>query len=241
MLILALDSTAAAGSCALCEDETLLGEFTLQVGNTHSETLLPMIEQVLRLTGHTPADVDLFACTAGPGSFTGVRIGAATVKGLAFGKDKPCIGVSTLASLAYNGLGYDGILCPSMNARRGQVFNALFEFRDGVLTRLCEDRALPVTELCSSLASLPEAAGKTVRLMGDGADMVLDAGAGLPGLTLKKLPARLLPASGYSTAQAARAAYDSGVRTTDAELTPVYLRMSQAERTRSETLSGGNA
>ena len=127
MLILALDSTAQVGSVALCEDEKLIAEYTLNTGHTHSETLLPMVESVLKISGYTVDDVELFVCTAGPGSFTGVRIGAATVKGIAFGKDKPCIGVSTLEALALNGVALDGILCPCMNARRQQVYNALFD------------------------------------------------------------------------------------------------------------------
>lgn len=236
MLILALDATALAGSVALCEDERLLAEFTIQTGNTHSETLLPMVESVLRMTGRAVDDIDLFACTQGPGSFTGVRIGAATIKGLAFGKNKPCIGVSTLESLAYNGIMMDGILCPAINARRGQVFNALFEANSGVMTRLFDDRALPVTELLDGLGHDPACVGKPIWLMGDGADMIRTAAGATSGLQLKKLPERLIPASGYSTAQCARMLYERGVRTTDAELTPVYLRMSQAERVRNENL-----
>ena len=103
MLILALDSTALSASVALCEDEALIAEFTINTGHTHSETLLPMVEAALKIAGRTVDEVDLFACTAGPGSFTGVRIGAATIKGIAIDKNKPCIGVSTLESLAYNG------------------------------------------------------------------------------------------------------------------------------------------
>ena len=135
MLIFALDSTAVVGSVALCRDEKPLASFTIKNGNTHSETLLPMVEAVLKSAGVTVADIDLFACSVGPGSFTGVRIGAATIKGLAFDKSKPCIGVSTLESLAYNGaIPADGkvILCPAMNARRAQVYNALFACENGI-------------------------------------------------------------------------------------------------------------
>ena len=131
MIILALDSTAQTGSVALCRDEKLIASFTLNTGNTHSETLLPSVEAVLSLSDMTADDVDLFACAKGPGSFTGVRIGAATVKGLAFGKDKPSLGVSTLEALAYNLRGFSGILCPVMNARRSQVYNALFRAENG--------------------------------------------------------------------------------------------------------------
>ena len=236
MLILALDSTAQVGSVALCEDERLIAEYTLNTGHTHSETLLPMVESVLTISGHTVDDVDLFVCTAGPGSFTGVRIGAATVKGLAFGKNKPCIGVSTLEALAYNGIPRDGILCPAMNARRAQVYNALFLCKDGHVERLCEDRALAITELGEELSDkYPET---PVYLSGDGATLVYDALSAELGGRLCLLPERLIHQSGYNTAQCGLRLWREGVRTTDGELVPVYLRPSQAERMRMEKLSG---
>ena len=241
MLILALDSTALSASVALCEDEALISEFTLNTGHTHSETLLPMVEAALKIAGRTVDEVDLFACTAGPGSFTGVRIGAATVKGIAFDKNKPCIGVSTLESLAYNGaIPADGkvILCPAMNARRAQVYNALFACEGGVMTRLCDDRALAISELLDELV----ATGLPVYLMGDGAKLVYDAQDDRFDGKLRMLPDRLIHQSGYNTAMCALKLWRDGVRTTDAELAPVYLRPSQAERTRAEKLaSEGNA
>ena len=230
MLILALDSTALVGSVALCEDEHLLGEFTVNTGHTHSETLLPMVEAVLKTCGKTVHDIDLFACTAGPGSFTGVRIGASTVKGLAYGKDKPCLGVSTLEALAYNAQAFDGILCPAMNARRQQVYNALFSSDGKTVTRLCDDRALAITQLGEELA----ACDRPIYLVGDGAELVYDALADTPGQRLILLPERWVNQSGYAVAQVALAAYRNGVRGTDAQLAPVYLRPSQAERTRME-------
>ncbi len=236
MLILALDSTALAASVSLCEDEALLAEFTIHTGHTHSETLLPMVESALSIIGRTIEEVDLFACTSGPGSFTGVRIGAATVKGLAFGRGKPCIGVSTLESLARNAATHKGILCPAMNARRGQVYNALFASDGQTVTRLCPDRPLAITELGEELAQkYPE---QSIYLVGDGARLVYDALADTRGERLVLLPERLLHQSGYNTAQAALRLYREGVRTTDAELAPIYLRPSQAERTRAERLKG---
>ena len=156
MKILALDSTAKVASVALCEDEHLLGELTLNNGNTHSQTLLPMVEFLLDKFELSPSDVDLFAVAAGPGSFTGVRIGAATVKGLAFGKETPCAGVSTLESLAYNLCDYDGLICPVMNARRQQVYTALFRAKDGVLERLMPDSAIAITDLDQRLSVFDE-------------------------------------------------------------------------------------
>jgi tRNA threonylcarbamoyladenosine biosynthesis protein TsaB len=238
MLILALDSTAQVGSVALCEDEKLIAEYTINTGHTHSETLLPMVESVLKIAGYTVDDVDLFVCTAGPGSFTGVRIGAATVKGIAFGKNQPCIGVSTLEALALNGVVLNGILCPSMNARRQQVYNALFDCDGTSLARLCEDRALAIVELGEELiAKYPD---RPVYLMGDGAKLVYDALCETLGNRLVLLPERLIHQSGYNTAMAGLRLYRKGVRTTDAELAPVYLRPSQAERMRMEKLKNEN-
>ncbi len=236
MLILALDSTALAASVALCEDEKLIAEFTINTGHTHSETLLPMVEQVLRITGSTVDDVDLFACTAGPGSFTGVRIGAATVKGIAFGRQKPCVGVSTPESLAFNALPAKGILCPVMNARREQVYNALFTSDGKVLERLCDDRALAITELGTELSEkYPD---QPIFLSGDGTQLVYDALTEILGERLRLLPERLIHQSGYSTAQIARRMYQNGIYTTADALVPVYLRPSQAERMREEKLKG---
>lgn len=228
MKILALDSTALTASVAVCEDGRLLSEFTVNNGNTHSETILPMIESMLKRLSLTAQDIDVFACSAGPGSFTGVRIGAATVKGLAFGSDKPCIGVSTLRALAYNVQGCGGIICSVMNARRGQVYNALFE-SDG--TRICDDRALAIEELCTELTGK----GK-VYLCGDGADITYKGFTGRVDAVI--VPERYVYQSGYSVAQCALEEHNNGVKTKDIELTPVYLRLSQAERERLERESG---
>ncbi len=229
MLILAMDSTAVAASVALLTDGAPLAAFHLDNGNTHSETLLPMVESVLRCTGKTVDDIDLFAVSAGPGSFTGVRIGVATVKGLAFGKGKPCVGVSTLEALAENLVPTGGLLCPVMNARRGQVYNALFRAENGALTRLCPDRALSVKELEAELLTCSE----PVTLCGDGAELVKNSftkcSAALPPLTLMEQNA-------VSVALCAARMAKAGKTCTDEELKPVYLRMPQAERERLQKL-----
>ncbi len=239
MLILALDSTALSGSVALCEDEALIAEYTVSTGHTHSETLLPMVEAVLNSAGRQVEEIGLFACTIGPGSFTGVRIGAATIKGLAFGRDVPCVGVSTPAALAENGYltaaRENALICPVMNARREQVFNALFEARDGHMHRLCDDRALPVTELAGELASDPAYEGRSVILTGDGTTMTRAALESVIGAErVICLPERDLRVNAYHVAQCALREYRAGAYTTAAALTPIYMRMSQAERTRSE-------
>ena len=234
MLILATDSTAIAASVALCEDERLLACYTLQNGNTHSETLLPMVKSVLDAFSLRPDDISVFACSYGPGSFTGVRIGASTIKGLAFGTSIPCIGVSTLEALAYNLIGYDGLLCPVMNARRSQVYNAIFRCQDGVLTRLCDDRAIPIAQLCQELMELEPTL--PVYLTGDGYDITYPALSAL-GDRLRPTPVAQRPQSAYSVAQIARKQYEAGERTSDVDMVPVYLRPCQAERERMERLA----
>ena len=229
MLILALDSTAIVASVALCRDDKTIASFTVKNGNTHSETLLPMVEAVLKSAGVTVADIDLFACSVGPGSFTGVRIGAATIKGLAFGQDKNCLGISTLEALAENLTPFDGIICPVMNARRGQVYNALFRFENGTLTRLCEDRALSVTELATELAEM----GTPFALCGDGVEEFKRLA---PNSAPTSISSLLEDQSAVSVAKVALRLANKGASGTDAELAPVYLRLPQAERERLEKL-----
>lgn len=225
MLILALDSTAVTASVALCRDETPIASFHIKNGNTHSETLLPMVETVLKTAGFSIDDIDLFACSVGPGSFTGVRIGVATIKGLAFGKNKPCIGVSTLEALAENVVPFDGIISPVMNARRGQVYNALFRYENEALVRLCPDRALSALDLEAELAKYDE----PFALVGDGVDEMMR-------VALKIAPERISPLltdqNAVSVAKCAYRAFLDGRGNTDAELKPVYLRLPQAERER---------
>lgn len=233
MLILALDSTAVSASVALCRDGVLLGEYTVNVGLTHSETLLPMIESLLATTHTSIKDIDAFACNAGPGSFTGVRIGVATIKGLAFEKNKPCVSVSTLDSLARNAAIYDGVVCPVMNARRQQVYNALFRCIGGNLTRLTSDRAISIAELGNELNTCYSA--DNIYLVGDGARMTHDAFE-IAGIASYLLPDRLLNQSAANTALCASDVIEKGHYVTDTELVPIYLRPSQAERMRSEEL-----
>ena len=230
MKILALDSTAKVASVALCEDEQLLGELTLNNGNTHSQTLLPMVEFLLNKFDLSPLDIDLFATAAGPGSFTGVRIGVATLKGLLFGQEKPCAGVSTLEALAFNLCDHDGLICPVMNARRQQVYTALFRAKNGTLERLMPDSAIAIAELDKKLSEYDE----PIRLCGDGYDVTL------PLLTHTVIPTseRYRHQSGYSVAQVARRMLACGETCTDISLSPIYLRLSQAERERAERMGG---
>lgn len=239
MLTLAVESTAVTASVCIAEEEAPLALFTVSNKNTHSENLLPMIESSLLRLSLSMNDIGLFALSAGPGSFTGVRIGAATVKGLAFGKDKPCVAVSTLEALAYNLVGFeDRILCPVMNARRGQVYNALFEAQDGTLTRLTPDRALSVTELEAELRTIY--AGREVMLSGDGYDLTKQAFLDLPSpIVCPGTPVALRAQSAYSVAMIGQKMYKEGNTVSDSDLKPFYLRLSQAERERLERENPG--
>lgn len=227
MKILSLDSSATVASVALFDNDKLLSEFTINNGNTHSETLLPMVETVLKTYGITPKEIDAFAATTGPGSFTGVRIGAATIKGLAFATNKPCIEVSTLEAIAENLSILDGLICPVMNARRSQVYTALFRSKDGRLSRLMDDSAISIEELDNLLSAY----GEPVSLAGDGYDITIE------GLKLTKVlttPERLRHQSAASVAAVAYRQLSNGNTVSDKELKVTYLRPSQAERTRLE-------
>ena len=229
MKILSIDSSAVAASVAICEDTTLLAEYTLNNGNTHSETILPMVESALSMLGLSVSDIDLFAVSNGPGSFTGVRIGTATVKGLAFGSSRPCVGVSTLEALAYNLVGYKGAICPVMNARRSQVYTALFESDGERLTRVIEDTPMSISELDGVLSEL----GEAVRFCGDGYDVTVP---NLKSCKFISVPERERVQSAYSVAVVALEKYKSGEYTNDKDLVSTYLRPSQAERERNERL-----
>ena len=229
MKILSLDTTADVCSAAICEDTRLIAEMTVNTGNTHSQTLLPVVEQILKISETELDEIELFACSTGPGSFTGVRIGVATIKGLAYGKNKPCMSVSTLDALAYNLKGYSGILCPVMNARRNQVYNALFE-SDGLnIKRLCPDRALSIEELDEELCMLD----KPIFLCGDGYSITE---RGFKKTRIGFVPERSRLQSAYSVACCALEKYKLGEVLTDAQIVPIYLRPSQAERERNERL-----
>ena len=227
MRILAFETSAKAASVALTEDGKLLGESYQNTGLTHSQTLMVMAQDLLKSCGFTPSQVEGIAVAAGPGSFTGVRIGVAAAKGFAWGAQLPCWGVSTLEAMALNLGIHNGYVLPVMDARRAQVYNALFQAREGKLTRLCPDRAISLEELGREIKNLPE----PVFLVGDGSVLCYN--------TLKEaVPALVLPpehrmhqrATGVAlAAQRMRADGEGG---NAAQLAPNYLRLSQAERER---------
>ena len=228
MIILALESTAKVASVAICRDGEILYSAQGNNGMTHSQQLLPMVQYALEHCQISPNQIDRYAVTMGPGSFTGVRIAIAVVKGLAFGKGECCAGVSTLLSLARNIVPLQGIYCPVMDARREQVYTALFRYENGILTRLTEDAALSLTDLADQLKAYQDT---PIYLCGDGYDV---AGPRLKeaGIKLTDIPASLRPQNAASTALCVLDQGDDVELITADALEPLYLRLPQAERER---------
>lgn len=229
MKILAFETSAKAASVALTEDGLLLGESYQNTGMTHSQTLLVMAQDLLRQCGVAVEAVDAVAVANGPGSFTGVRIGVAAAKGFAWGGEKPCIGVSTLEAMALSLGIYQGYVCPVMDARRSQVYNALFYVNQGELNRIAQDRAIALSDLAEELKAFQE----PIFLVGDGSVLTHKTlGAQIPNLVLPPEHKRHQRAVGV--ALAAQRQLAAGENTDGALLQPNYLRLSQAERERME-------
>lgn len=231
MKILALETSAKSVSCAVTENGAPLASAYQCTGLTHSRTLMPMVEDMLKNAELTLDDMDLIAIANGPGSFTGLRIGIAAVKGLAWAADKPCCGVSTLQAMACSVSHMEGLIIGAMDARRDQIYNALFEAKDGSLTRLCEDRAVGLDELCRQLKD--DARRKIV--LGDGGRLCRDY-LMQHGILCELAPAPLL----YQNAVGVALAAERGEWVSAQELSPVYLRPAQAERLRAERLNQEN-
>ena len=233
MLILAFETSAKAASVALHDGEKLLGESYQNTGLTHSQTLMVMAEDLLKAAGKTAADVTAVAVAEGPGSFTGVRIGVAAAKGFAWGAEIPCYGVSTLEAMAASLSAYQGTVCPVMDARRSQVYNALFAADCGTYTRIREDRAISLQELGEELQNMP----KPVFLVGDGSKLCYNT-------LLEKVSGLVLPAEHRMHQRAVGVALCAlekiirGEPGSGADLTPNYLRLSQAEREKLERAKG---
>ena len=229
MLLLAFETSAKAASVALFEGEKLLGEQYQNTGLTHSQTLMVMAESLLSQCGKQVQELTAVAVANGPGSFTGVRIGVAAAKGLAWGREIPCYGVSTLEAMAL-GLGvFEGYVCPVMDARRSQVYNALFEINQGQITRIREDRAISLAELAEELQTLQ----KPIFLVGDGSNLCYNTlREAVPGLVCP--PEHRMHQRAAGVALAAKAMLDRGESCDGASLQPNYLRLSQAERERLE-------
>ena len=234
MNILSLETSAKAVSCAVVSDGTPIASAWQQTGLTHSRTLMPMVEAMLKNSDMALRDMDAVAVAAGPGSFTGLRIGIAAAKGLAWGAEKPCIAVSTLEAMATPLSHLEGqlILC-AMDARRQQIYNALFLAQEGALTRLAEDRAIALEELAAELAE----EARPITIVGDGAALCHDF-LSKAGISCYLGPVHLRAQSAVGVGLAAWPLAQAGAFLTAQELAPVYLRLSQAERERLEKLRG---
>lgn len=234
MKIIALESSAVTASVAVCQDERLLAQSFQNCGLTHSAALMPMVADLLKNAGLRLADMDVVAVAAGPGSFTGVRIGVAAAKGLAWQGDKPCAACSTLESMAWQCVHMAGEgteVCAAMDARRGQVYNARFAAADGKLTRLCPDRAIGLSELVEEVKK----SGKTQIVVGDGAELCYN-GLRDGGITARVAPPHLVYQSAWGVARCALELAGRGQLLSAAQVKPMYHRLSQAERERLERL-----
>ena len=236
MISLSFDSTAKIASVAICDGEKLLALYNVDNGLTQSELLLPMAEDALRALKLGFDDIELLCASVGPGSFTGVRIGTALVKGIAFGRNIPCASVSTLEALAENLNGIDGIIVPAMDARRSQLYTAIFEHKDGSMNRLTEDLAISIKELKDRLTPY---ADKPIYIVGDGYEVAHKELTKL-GVKLATTPMLLRAENAFSVARVGYKMHLEGKTVSDLEHMPTYLRIPQAERERLEKLNASD-
>ena len=235
MKILAFDTSAKTASVAVCDGGNILGVSNIENGLTQSELVLPMAEALLSQLKMSFADVELYAVTVGPGSFTGVRIGVSTVKGLAFGRDIPCAPVSTLEALAENAAGLTGLIVPCMDARRGQFYTATFAATAEGISRMTPDRAISAEELAEELRSYDG----DIYITGDGYDVAHKLLTSL-GVKLAVTPYLLRSQNAVSIARVAEKMHAQGLCVSERELAPSYLRLPQAERERLEREANNN-
>lgn len=227
MRILGIECSATPCSAAIMQDGKLIASAFSNIKVTHSQTLMPLVESVLRSANMELSQIEAFAVSAGPGSFTGVRIGISAVKGMAAPKKLPCVAVSTLSAMAENYADTECFVCAVMDARCRQLYNAVFEITDGEITRLCEDRALLFEELEAELKTLAKK-GKKIIIVGDGAEIFYPTVNSIHGVVLAKEHLRFQNAVGVCAA-ALKAVENNEFISPDA-LVPTYLRMPQAER-----------
>lgn len=238
MKILAFDSSGLVASVAIVEDGSLIAEYTTNYKKTHSQTLLPMLDEIVRMTETDKESFDALAVAAGPGSFTGLRIGSATVKGLALAWDVPVIAVPTLEGLAYNLWGCRELICPIMDARRKQVYTGLYTFDEAnELVTVMEQTPMAVDDLIDELNKR----GDSVVFAGDGIDVFADTIAERLDVPYSFAPAHVNKQRAGSVAAAAQVRYNKGQYCSGDDFAPEYLRLSQAERERAEKMASGEA
>lgn len=236
MKLLALDSSGLVASVAVITEETLLAEYTVNYKKTHSQTLLPMLDQIVKMVELDLSEVDGIAVSAGPGSFTGLRIGSATAKGLGLALDKPVIAVPTVDSLAYNLYGTDKLICPIMDARRSQVYTGLYEFIGSDFRIISEQKVVSLDEIIEEINQL----GREVIYLGDAVPIYKEMLLEKTKVDYSFAPPHLSRQRAGSVGTLGIHYYKQNKLCTAAEHQPVYLRLSQAEREREEKLSREN-
>lgn len=234
MNILALDTSATSASVAILKDDFLVGEFYINTKLTHSQTIMVMVENILKSLMINISDIDLFAVNVGPGSFTGIRIGVSAIKGMSMVEDKPCVAVSTLYSVAQNLVICNGIICSVMDARCNQVYNALFRCESGVISRINDDRAILIDDLKDELSNYNE----PIYLVGDGADICYDVMKDISNINIT--PPNLKYQHSYGVGICALEKYSKGEYISSEMLVPSYLKLPQAERELKSKLSKGS-
>ena len=230
MKVLGIDSSGLVASVAVAEDEILLAEYTVNYKKTHSQTLLPMLNEIAKMTELELSTIDVIAVAAGPGSFTGLRIGSATAKGLGLALKKPLVSVPTVAALAYNLWGSDALICPLMDARRNQVYTGVYRFENGKLITVQEQMAVAVTEIAERLNALDE----KVIFLGDGVPVYREILEETVKVPFSFAPAHMNKQRAGSVAVLGMELAKEGKTETAAAHQPDYLRLSQAERERAQ-------
>lgn len=235
MKILALECSSLPASVAIIENEKILGSSFINIKLTHSQTLIPMVNDLLSATMLTIQDIDGIAITAGPGSFTGIRIGISAVKGLAFTKNTPCVAVSTLLAMAQNFIGNDCYVCAVMDARCKQLYNAIFEIKNKKIIRLCDDRAISCEQLKTEIEKLAGKAQENIIICGDGSDIFMEYVENISNVKIATQQYKF-----QNAAAVGLLAYEDFVKgntISHEELLPIYLRLPQAERELKEKLN----
>lgn len=228
MLTLALDTSCLTASCAVCDDGKVIGELTIQNGKTHSQKIIPMVKELLALLDKEFKDMDLFAASIGPGSFTGLRIGVVTVKGLAYSLKKPVCGVPTLDALAYSVPDFKGLIIPMLDARNNQVFTAAYHKEQQCLNKVWPDMGVTIEELLEHIRASEE----SVMVLGDAVPLHIGRLREAFRDRIVEAPPSLFTPRAASCALLAEKAYQNNQFLNAFELEPLYLRKSQAERMR---------
>lgn len=233
MRILALDSSGLVASVAILDENAVIAEYTINYKKTHSQTLLPMVDEIVRMTQQPLEGIDAIAVAAGPGSFTGLRIGSATAKGLGLALDKPLVSVPTLEGLAYQYYGSDRLICPMMDARRKQVYTGIYTWEDGEFQILLPQTACPVDQVLADCIRLAADCSKSIVFLGDGVPVYEN----MIRATMEEGETRFSLAPPHMNRQRAGAVglrglelIQAGHQETAARHAPVYLRKPQAER-----------